>query len=119
MFGHRPGAWVLAFASTFANLQNAQDPEPSGTSIPLDSPSVHVGGDTMRKLCFGLAAAALFAVSTVANAQVVWQDHFDTYALGPLAAQSPWEEWYTSTNVDADVVQDFAFTGTKSVKITG
>ena len=73
----------------------------------------------MRKFWFGLAASGMLALATTANAQIVWQDHFDTYSLGPLAAQSDWEEWYASSNVDADVTQDVSFTGTKSVKIAG
>ena len=60
----------------------------------------------MRKFWFGLAASGMLALATTANAQIVWQDHFDTYSLGPLAAQSDWEEWYASSNVDADVTQD-------------
>ncbi|MFO0980705.1 MAG: hypothetical protein U1E76_02980 [Planctomycetota bacterium] len=72
----------------------------------------------MSKTLFGLAASALLLLST-ARAQVVWQDHFDTYSLGPLAAQSDWDEWYSGSNTDCDVTTAFAFSGTKSIKVTG
>jgi hypothetical protein len=55
------------------------------------------------------------AMATAANAQ--WLDDFDSYALGPLAAQSAWEEWYSSTGVDADVDNTYSFTTSNSVLI--
>lgn len=73
----------------------------------------------MRRLWFGLAASAMLVLSTGAQAQIAWQDHFDTYSLGPIDPQSDWEQWYASTNVDADVSNDQAFTGTKSLKVAG
>src|SRR5262245_36089884 len=72
----------------------------------------------MKKLFVAFAlGAGMFLLSQTASAQ--WLDTFDTYSLGPLAAQSDWEEWYTTPNVDANVSADFAFSGTKSVKIVG
>src|SRR5262245_52704508 len=73
----------------------------------------------MKKKLFVALAMSLgvCAFTGVANAQ--WLETFESYSLGPLAAQSLWEEWYTSTNVDADVSSAFAFQGTKGVKIIG
>jgi len=71
-----------------------------------------------KKLLAALALAlGVCAFPGPANAQFL--DTFDTYSLGPLAAQSTWDEWYTSTNVDADVSNAFSFTGSQSVKISG
>jgi len=54
-------------------------------------------------------------MATSAHAQ--WLDDFDSYALGPLAAQSAWEEWTGSSGVDADVTNAYSFTPTQSVLI--
>jgi hypothetical protein len=71
-----------------------------------------------KKLLAALALAlGVCAFTGPANAQFL--DTFDSYAVGPLAAQSTWEEWYTSSGVDASVSTAFAFTGTKSAKIVG
>jgi len=73
----------------------------------------------MTKKLFVALALALGVCAFTGPANAQWLDTFDGYALGPLAAQSDWEEWYTSTGVDADVSSAFAFSGTKSVKIIG
>lgn len=59
----------------------------------------------------------LAALLPTARAQ--WFDPFDSYALGPLAAQSDWEEWYSSTDVDADVTDAQAFSQPHSILSTG
>ncbi|MEW6742269.1 MAG: hypothetical protein AB1486_05880 [Planctomycetota bacterium] len=50
-----------------------------------------------------------------------WFDDFDSYAPGPLAAQSDWEEWPGSSGVDATVVTAPApiFSTPNSVLIEG
>jgi hypothetical protein len=57
------------------------------------------------------------ALASSASAQ--WLDGFDSYSLGPLAAQSLWDEWFSSTNVDANVDSTFAFTPGQSLMIVG
>jgi hypothetical protein len=54
-------------------------------------------------------------MASTASAQ--WLDTFDSYAPGPLALQSLWEEWSGSTGVDADVVNTLSFTPSNSVMI--
>jgi hypothetical protein len=56
-----------------------------------------------------------FGMATTVNAQ--WLDDFDSYALGPLAAQSAWEEWTGSSGVDANVDNAYSFTASQSVAI--
>src|SRR5262245_44459061 len=73
----------------------------------------------MKKKLFVALALSLGVCAFTGAANAQWLETFDTYNLGPLAAQSLWDEWYTSTNVDADVSSAFAFSGTKSVKIHG
>ena len=73
----------------------------------------------MTKKLFVALALALGVCAFSGQAKAQWLDTFENYALGPLAAQSDWEEWYSSSGVDADVSSAFAFTGTKSVKIIG
>lgn len=62
---------------------------------------------------FGLVCA----MGSGANAQFL--DDFDTYALGPLAAQSAWEEWTGSIGVDATVDSAQSFSTSNSVLIVG
>jgi hypothetical protein len=52
-----------------------------------------------------------------ASANAQWLDDFDSYALGPLAAQSAWEEWTGSSGVDANVDNTYSFTASQSVVI--
>lgn len=54
-------------------------------------------------------------MATGASAQ--WLDDFDSYAPGPLAAQSLWEEWVGKSGVDANVVNSLSFTSANSVEI--
>jgi len=54
-------------------------------------------------------------LASAASAQVL--DDFDSYATGPLAAQSVWEEWTGSTGVDADVDTTYSFTAPNAVVI--
>ena len=58
-----------------------------------------------------------WALASTANAQ--WLDNFDSYSLGPLAAQSLWDEWYSSSGVDANVDNTYAFTPGQSLMIVG
>jgi hypothetical protein len=54
-------------------------------------------------------------MATGASAQ--WLDDFDSYAPGPLCAQSVWDEWTGKSGVDADVVNNLSFTPANSVVI--
>jgi len=69
----------------------------------------------MRFLPLLGGVALSFGMATTANAQ--WLDDFDGYALGPLAAQSLWEEWTGSSGVDANVDNAYSFTTSQSVMI--
>jgi len=69
----------------------------------------------MRLLPFFGGVALACGMAGPANAQ--WLDDFDSYALGPLAAQSLWEEWTGSSGVDANVDNAFSYTAPQSVVI--
>lgn len=56
-----------------------------------------------------------FVMASGASAQ--WLDDFDSYAPGPLAAQSLWDEWVGKSGVDANVVNSNSFSSANSVEI--
>jgi hypothetical protein len=69
----------------------------------------------MRFSAFLGSVGLVCAMGSVAHAQ--WLDDFDSYAPGPLAAQSAWEEWTGSSGVDANVTVFQSFTTPNSVVI--
>jgi hypothetical protein len=71
------------------------------------------------KLISTVAIAFSLVVVLGSSASGQWLDSFDTYNVGPLAAQSDWEEWYLSTGVDADVTDTRAFSGTNCLLVLG
>jgi hypothetical protein len=64
-----------------------------------------------------LAAGAVLAGAGAAHAQ--FNDSFDAYTVGTLCPQGGWQEWIGSVDVCGEVSTDFAFDGTKSLKIVG
>lgn len=66
---------------------------------------------------------AMLAVSGllggVASAQDDWFDDFESYPLGEICGRGGWEEWDGSENVCAEVSDEQAFSGEKSLLIYG
>ena len=64
----------------------------------------------MQRRRLTILCAVVLGTPSAPIATGQWLEEFDRYQLGPLAAQSDWEEWTGSSGVDADVVAARAFT---------
>jgi hypothetical protein len=68
-----------------------------------------------------LPIAALYAAACVtANAQVLYSTGFEEFTLGPIVNQFGWEQQLSSSGGqgDASIIDSFARSGSKSLKIT-
>ncbi len=66
-----------------------------------------------------MTLTALILIAFTAGAQTTWVDDFDSYAPGPLAAQSDWDFWDSNPLYEAFVVAGPARSLPNSVEIQG
>lgn len=66
-----------------------------------------------------MTLTALILIAFTAGAQTTWVEDFDSYTLGPLAAQSEWDCWEDNSVFEAIVVDGPARSLPNSVELLG
>ncbi|WP_309387318.1 hypothetical protein [Cerasicoccus frondis] len=69
----------------------------------------------MKNVTYLLSSLSIFAVSASLQAQVVYQDNFDSYSLGPINGQGGWVTSSITGSSAADVSNAEALSGSQSL----